>query len=134
MFYTWHIEQVLWHMPDNPKAHTQSWLAFGGAAFVISLVQMNVWLLVLPQWVSALVLTMTAKIWSRPQTDWERRLALTGAMYLLLFGLIGLPFNQYWGSLLAPMIALTLGFVKLGSTYAMTQAAGCRNGTPTLAS
>ena len=30
--------------------------ALGGAAFVISLVQMNTWLLVLPQWVSALVL------------------------------------------------------------------------------
>jgi hypothetical protein len=113
MFYTWHIEQVLWRITPNAIAHTQSWLAFGGAAFVISLVQMNVWLLVLPQWVSALVLTMTAKIWSRPQTDWERRLALTGAMYLLLFGLIGLPFNQYWGSLLAPLIAITLGFIPV---------------------
>jgi hypothetical protein len=111
MFYTWHIEQVLWRITPEAKAHTQSWLAFGGAAFVISLVQMNVWLLVLPQWVSALVLTATAKIWSRPQTDWERRLALTGTMYLVLFGLIGLPFNQYWGSLLAPMIAITLGFM-----------------------
>lgn len=111
MFYTWHLEQVLWRIPENATSHTQSWLAFGGAAFVISLVQMNVWLLVLPQWVSAVVLTMTAKIWSRPQTDWERRLALTGAMYLVLFGLIGLPFNQYWGSLLAPLIAITLGFV-----------------------
>jgi hypothetical protein len=113
MFYTWHIEQVLWRITPEARAHAQSWLALGGAAFVISLVQMNVWLLVLPQWVSALVLTMTAKIWSRPQTDWERRLALTGAIYLVLFGLIGLPFNQYWGSLLAPMIAITLGFLPV---------------------
>ena len=113
MFYTWHIEQVLWRITPEAKAHTESWLAFGGAAFVISLVQMNVWLLLLPQWVSAIVLTLAAKIWSRPQTDWERRLSLTGAMYLLLFGLIGLPFNQYWGSMLAPLIAITLGFVPV---------------------
>jgi hypothetical protein len=113
MFYTWHIEQVLWRITPEARAHTQSWLALGGAAFVISLVQMNTWLLVLPQWVSALVLTMTAKTWSRPQTDWEWRLAMTGAMYLVLFGLVGLPFNQYWGSLLAPLIAITLGFVPV---------------------
>ncbi len=112
LFYAWHIGQVLPRIGPDAISHTQSWLAFGGAAFVISLVQMNVWLLILPQWVSAVVLTLTAKTWSRPQTDWERRLAMTGAMYLLLFGLIGLPFNQYWGSLLAPLIAVTLGFVQ----------------------
>ncbi len=38
---------------DDP--HPNGWLQFGGALFVIAVSQMNAYLLLLPQWVSAYI-------------------------------------------------------------------------------
>src|SRR6218665_1357372 len=95
LFYAWHLGMVWPRIGPDAIAHSQSWLAFGGATFVISLVQMNVWLLLAPQWISAIVLSATALSWTTPSRwEWEQRLAWTGLAYVLVFACVGLPFNQ----------------------------------------
>jgi hypothetical protein len=36
------------------------------------------------------------------------RAGVTLAMYVALFAVVGQPFNQYWGSLIAPLVCLGL--------------------------
>lgn len=115
-FYAWHISHVLPLIASDAIAHPQGWLRMGGAAFVISLVQMNAYLLLLPQWLSAVYLmlalvgfaagTATRKSANRKTASWNTLAAWTACCYVVLFGFVGQPFNQYWGSLLAPLLCL----------------------------
>jgi hypothetical protein len=102
-FYAWHISQVLPLIDVDGRAHTQGWLQFGGAAFVISLVQMNVYLLLLPQWISAVYLLVALVGFAAMESGWERRAAWSACVYVLAFGFLGQPFNQYWGAIIAPL-------------------------------
>jgi hypothetical protein len=109
LFYAGHLIQVLPRITPDAVAHSQSWIAFGGASFVISLVQMNVWLLLLPQWVSGLALAAAAFGWAAAKSEWERRVAVCGLVYLVIFSIVGMPINQYWGAQISPLIALGIG-------------------------
>ena len=56
VFVAFHAAQVLPRIRRDDAAHESGWLCMGGAAFLISTVQMNAYLLLLPQWVSAIYL------------------------------------------------------------------------------
>ena len=58
VFYAWHAHYVMSLVQPGDHAHEGSWLQFGGAPFVIAVTQMNGYLLLLPQWVSALYLPL----------------------------------------------------------------------------
>jgi hypothetical protein len=83
-----------------------SWLQFGGAAFLISLAQMNAFLLLLPQWVSAIFLGLALVGFAGWNSPTGQRVGLTTCGLLVLFAFVGQPFNQYWGSLIAPLLCL----------------------------
>ena len=96
----WKVQQFI--TPDA-IAHKQSWIQFGGLAFVIGTVQMNVCLVLLP--VSATVVYLTLAMfglagWS---SDWGRRVTFTTCMYIVAFSIVGQDFNRYWGLLTAPL-------------------------------
>ena len=55
-FFGMHWWQVHEWMAAGLRAHRESWVQFGGIGFVISIAQMNAYLLLLPQWVTALFL------------------------------------------------------------------------------
>ncbi len=103
--YAMHVEQVLPRITPNATIGA-SWLALGGAAFVISAVQMNGILLIVPQWISGVYLVAAGLGFAAARTDWEKRAALAAAGYLAMFAIVGLPCNQYWGSLIAPLLCL----------------------------
>jgi hypothetical protein len=122
-FYAWHIAHVIPQIRPTDHAHIGSWLQYGGAAFVISLTQMNAFLLLLPQWVSSIYLPLAMLGFAgwkarsnktaidelsgskhRSSLEHPATLAgLTASAYVILFAFIGHPFNQYWGSLIAPL-------------------------------
>lgn len=105
----WHAAQIAPHISDNAVAHEGGWIRFGGAAFVVSLAQMNAWLLRPPQAVAALYLAVALWGAARWNTPTGRRAALTLAMYVAAFAIVGQDFNQYWGWMIAPLVALTFG-------------------------
>jgi hypothetical protein len=105
-FFAWHVAQVQSLLGPNEVAHEEGWLQLGGAPFVISTVQMNAFLLVGPQWLAALYLVAAlagVTAWDSPA---GQRVGYVLAMYVGLFAVVGQPFNQYWGAMLAPLFAL----------------------------
>ena len=87
-------------------AHADGWIRFGGAGFLISTAQMNAYLLLLPQWVTAMYLSCVAAGRRRWNTPGGTRIGLTIAVYAIAFSVAGHDFNQYWGSLTAPLFCL----------------------------
>lgn len=105
-FYAAHLSHVLPLIQAGDAAHAHGWVRFGAAGFVISTVQMNVFLLLLPQWATALYLAVALLGFARWNTAAGSRIGLTAAMYVVVFSVLGQPFNQYWGSLIAPLFCL----------------------------
>jgi hypothetical protein len=104
VFFLVHVQIVRGYMQPGDMAHDHSWLRLGGLPFVVSLVQVNAYLLVSPQWLSALYLAaalLGLATWRSPA---GYRITATASLYLVLFAFVGQPFNQYWGALLAPLL------------------------------
>ncbi len=101
-----HAGQVSLHSTAADLAHPHGWVCWGGLPFVIATVQMNSFCLVLPQWVTALYLVIAVlgfAAWDQPG---GKHAAWVAGGYLLMFAVIGQPFNQYWGALIAPLLCL----------------------------
>ena len=114
VYFAVHVAAVLPLVSEHDIAHEHGWVRLGGAGFVISIAQVNAWLLLLPQWVTALYLVAAlvgAAGWSSPA---GQRIGLGVAGYALAFAIVGQPFNQYWGSLTAPLFALAVGAFPAG--------------------
>lgn len=108
-FYAWHASQVGPLIGPNDLAHAGSWWQWGGLPFVLSTCQMNAYLLILPQWATALVFSLAwLGVWGW-QTRLGARVSLVLAGYFAAFALAGYDFNQYWGSMFAPLLALAAG-------------------------
>jgi hypothetical protein len=106
LWYGAHILQVLPHIGSDAVAHSEGWIHFGGAAFVISVAQMNAYLLQLPQWITGIYLSLALLGFAGWTAPWGQRAGLTAAVYLGGFAVVGNAFNQYWGSLIAPLLCL----------------------------
>jgi hypothetical protein len=106
LWYGAHVLQVLPRIGPNATAHTDGWIRMGGAAFVISVTQMNAYLLQLPQSITGIYLSLAMLGFAGWTAPWGRRAGLTAALYLGGFAIVGNPFNQYWGSLIAPLLCL----------------------------
>lgn len=106
LFFLWHIVQVSALQTSGDRAQADSWVQLGGLALVISTTQLNGWLLVLPQWVAALYLPLALLGFASWKGSAGERAAIAAATYVLLFGFVGQDFNQYWGSLIAPLLCL----------------------------
>lgn len=107
--YGLHLSQVAAHQLPTDRSHAESWIQFLGLPFVISTAQMNCYLLLLPQWVTALFVVLAlagVAIWKTPA---HARLGWTILGFCAAFCVVGQPFNQYWGSMYAPLLALAVG-------------------------
>jgi hypothetical protein len=103
-YYAQHAATVLAMLGPDEVSHPQGWVRFGGAAFVLSTVQMNAWLLILPQWVAALYFALAMLGLAGWKSAAAQRLGLTICLYVAAFGIVGQPFNQYWGCMFAPLL------------------------------
>jgi len=98
-----HVSKVLPLIQAGDHAHAQGWVRFGGAGFVISTIQMNCYLLLLPQWITAVYLACALVGFATWNSPAGMRIALAASGYLVGFAIVGHDFNQYWGSLVAPL-------------------------------
>jgi hypothetical protein len=104
VFFALHARMVGMHMRPGDMAHEQGWLRLGGLPFVISLVQVNAYLLVSPQWLSALYLPAALLGLAAWPSSLGRRVTGAACLYLFVFAIVGQPFNQYWGALMTPLL------------------------------
>ena len=109
IYYAFHCHQVSQQVVQAPIDQDSNWLQFHGLAIVVGASQMLGYLLLAPQWVSALWLSLVVLGWWGADREWEKRAALTGAAYFAVFMLVGQEVNQYWGQLIAPFMCLGFG-------------------------
>ncbi len=131
VFFGVHVSNVLPRISPDDTAHAAGWIRFGGAGFLISTVQMNAYLMLLPQWVTAVYLGCTLLGcwgWRSPAGT---RIGLTIVAYALAFSIVGNDFNQYWGSMISPICCLaascgprTLVQLVQGATSSRSPAVG----------
>lgn len=109
-YFRLHWLRVAELITPDALAHREGWVQLGGAAFVLSTVQMNAYLLLLPQWVAALYFAAAMFGFAGWHTPLGLRAGLTASVFVAALGIVGQEFNQYWGTLLAPLFCL--GFVQ----------------------
>jgi len=105
IYYAVHIVCVLPRIGAHDVAHSQGWMCFGAAGFVVSTAQMNAYLLLLPQWMTAAYLAIAMLGFAGWKSNSGQRAAWTAAIYVAAFAMAGHDFNQYWGSMIAPLLA-----------------------------
>lgn len=101
-----HAMQVANYRPPDATAHPHGWICFGGLPLLVSMTQSNGFLLLLPRAVSGLYLVAALLGFSRWTSAWGQRVGLTAALYILAFAIVGQEFNQYWGCVISPVLAL----------------------------
>jgi len=104
VFFGLHGWQVSHLITPDAKAHHEGWIQFGGAGFVISTIQMNAYLLLVPQWVTAIYFVAAMFGFAGWHTPLGTRIGLTACLFAAAFAVVGHSFNQYWGSMIAPLL------------------------------
>lgn len=108
VYFGYHCVEVLRLIPANAPAHPGSWIQFGGLPFAIATTQMNPYLLVVPQWVTGLYFASGLFALAGWNTPAGRRIGATVCLFVILFAVVGRPFNYYWGLLTAPLFCLAV--------------------------
>jgi hypothetical protein len=104
-----HWIEVARHQMPGDLAHEGGWVRFGGTAFILSTVGIHILLAEFPSWTWAIYLPLALLGLAGWGTPTGRRVGLTATAYVASFAVVGLPFNNYWGLIDAPLLAL--GFV-----------------------
>jgi hypothetical protein len=105
-----HWAEVARHKTAGDLAHSEGWVRFGGTAFILSTVAIHILLAEFPPWTWAFYLPLSLlglASWRGPMAS---RVGPTVCVYLAAFAVVGLPFNNYWGLIDAPLLAF--GFVR----------------------
>ena len=103
-YFGWHWWMVTLQLGPMDGAYGEGWLQFGGLGFLLKAAGFNGLLSLAPGWVAALLLPaglLGLAAWPK-----DGRAALTLAAYVLLFAVVGKPFNGYWGALFTPVMML----------------------------
>lgn len=108
LYYSWHANMAMQTVGPTDGAYRDGWLQFQGATFDIATSHFNGLLLLLPYWVSALLLpaaVLGLLAWPAPAAE---RVLLAVLAYLAVFAIGGKPVNSYWGALYAPLLGFGL--------------------------
>jgi len=108
VYYGLHLSQIWAHRLPTDLPGEGSWVAWGGLSFVLTTVQWNGLLLLAPWSAVAAALALIVAGVLAARTPAHVRLA--AATYLVLFLVVGQPFDRYWGLLVWPTWALACGY------------------------
>jgi hypothetical protein len=110
MYLEFHSAEVARHQAAGDLAHTEGWVRFGGTAFILSTVGIHILLSEFPPWTWAIYLPLSVLGLAGWRGPMGTRAGFTAGFYLAAFAVVGHPFNNYWGLIDAPLLAL--GFVR----------------------
>jgi hypothetical protein len=104
VFYGFHAWKVAAIIPAGARAHPHGWIQCGGLEFVLSTVRINAYLVALPRWMVALYFVAAMVGFAGWNTPLGQRMTLSACVFLVAFGFVGQPFNDYWGIMTAPLM------------------------------
>ena len=108
VYFGWHFSEVSARLQPADLAHRDSWFYAGGLPVLSNTLRMNAFALVAPRWMAGALLGLIASgVICQRTPPHVRAGALT---YVLVFLVIGQPFNYYWGLVTAPLWALTAAY------------------------
>jgi len=103
--HAWHVIQ---HIRPGDPAQPDSWLYLGGVPFLLQIWRTDGFFMYLPRPGFALVVVAIIGAWWSPKMPRYARSAVV--LYSVCFALVGLPFNTYWGFVLAPLMGIWLSY------------------------
>jgi hypothetical protein len=103
LFFAAHWVHVSRLVTPDAVAHREGWVQFGGLPFVIATAQANLYLLFMPQWVTAVFFVAAMVGLAGWNTSLGERIGLTVCLFVVAFAVVGQEFNQYWGLLIGPL-------------------------------
>jgi hypothetical protein len=115
-YFAFHFHQVTAHIHPTDAPDPIGWLRFGGIHFILTTAAQHVIFLPLPLWTVAIYLPLSVLGLTALRGDLGMRATLTVAAYLLFFAFVGKSFNDYWGFLYSPLLAL--GFASVSRATA----------------
>jgi hypothetical protein len=126
LYFGWHAANVLAQLHPTDPAQPDSWLAFGGPAFMLRAFQNASGLvLVLPSIVFGLLVAVAVGAWWSPSMPWHVRAGVVA--YALFFLVAGLPYNVYWGVIVGPLLGLWLAHADDSTLLRVSAAGGKRS-------
>jgi len=98
--HAWFVQMA---MRADDLAHAQSWVRWQGLPFVFETASWYGWSMVAPKILVPLLVAAGLTGTTAPSIPLQLRAAIL--CYVLLFAIVGQPFNSYWGLVTAPMWA-----------------------------
>lgn len=103
-YFAWHWIMVKQQLGEADRAYNAGWVQFGGLKFVLETAQFNgLFSIISLNWTALLLPIAMLGFIAWPNGT---RSGLFVATYLVLFAVIGKPFNTYWGALFTPVLML----------------------------
>jgi hypothetical protein len=109
-YFAWHVSRVLASIRPTDTPDAVGWLRFGGLHFILTTAAQNVIFLLVPLWVVAIYLPLALVGLASISGETGRRMCFTVVAYLAFFAFVGKSFNDYWGFVYSPLLAV--GFAK----------------------
>jgi len=112
-YFAWHYWQVQLQITSTDRAYPDSWIQFGGLRFVLATSQFNGVFALIPLPLHAFLMPAALLgLWAWPgETGLRARLTVVAAM--LIFAMVGKPFNTYWGMIYTPLMSIGLALAPL---------------------
>jgi hypothetical protein len=108
IFIAVHAQIVASRLTSLDQSLDGGWVRFGGARFLLATARMNVFLMGVPLWWTAILLPLALLGLADARDETGQRIGFTVVLYVLAFSIVGAPFNYYWGFLNAPLLAIGL--------------------------
>lgn len=108
LYFIWHYAQVQAQILPTDPAYPDGWVQFGGLGFILATSAFNGYFALLPAWCHAVLLPLALLGILAMPGDGHARLMVGAA--IVVFAVIGKPFNAYWGALYTPLLAIGLAY------------------------
>ena len=120
LYYSAHVIQAVGATQPNDLAHAESWIRWSGFPFVLKTLYAYGWLTLLPPSMSAIAAVVgLTSVFARSSPIHIR---LTFVVYLVVFSVVGQPFNFYWGYLTSSIWAHAFSFSADGTALLLRTA------------
>jgi hypothetical protein len=133
VMYFFHFLALRNFLTGDPVLHFGYWLDFNGWAFVLATFQIHPFLLLLPSWVTSIIVPFALLGFLGWHNSTGIRIRLTIIAYIFVFLFVGKKFNAYWGLIYCNL--LPLGLLYTRDTMARLNAAvrqDCRDRPPAI--